>query len=67
VAVGVTKDTERILLVEMEDARQHREASNIRHQQQAVLIQAMLDEIRRLRVMFHEYVEGQTYDVKGKQ
>ena len=63
----MTKDTERILLVEMEDARQHREAVNIRAQQQAVIIQALLDEVRRLRVMFREYVEGQTYDVKGKQ
>ena len=63
----MTKDAERLLLAEIEDARAYREASNIRAQQQAVIIQALLDEVRRLRVMFHEYVEGQTYDVKGKR
>ena len=63
----MTKDAERLLLAEIEDARAYREASNIRAQQQAVIIQALLDEVRRLRVMFREYVEGQTYDVKGKR
>ena len=63
----MTKDAERLLLAEIEDARAYREASNIRAQQQAVIIQALLDEVRRLRVMFREYIEDQTYDVKGKR